>query len=93
MGRVDDELLAIELQEFNEGDFDLSPTGFDPKEIDDLLLAPETTIKQTQHRLFQRTPFPARATCGCAGKHCVLCGDSTSADAVTRNSWASANRF
>ena len=35
----DDELLALELQELNEADFDLSLTGFDPKEIDDLLLA------------------------------------------------------
>jgi ParB-like chromosome segregation protein Spo0J len=28
----DDELLALELQELNEADFDLSLTGFDPKE-------------------------------------------------------------
>jgi hypothetical protein len=31
----DDELLALELQELNEAEFDLSLTGFDPKEIDD----------------------------------------------------------
>src|ERR1035438_7691450 len=37
----DDELLALELQELNEADFDLSLTGFDPKELDDLLLAPD----------------------------------------------------
>jgi ParB-like chromosome segregation protein Spo0J len=37
----DDELLALELQELNEADFDLSLTGFDPKELDDLLLSPE----------------------------------------------------
>src|SRR6202158_2618424 len=37
----DDELLSLELQELNEADFDLSLTGFDPKEIDDLLLAPD----------------------------------------------------
>ena len=34
----DEELLALELQELNASDFDLSLTGFDPKEIDDLLL-------------------------------------------------------
>ena len=33
----DDELLALELQELSEGDFDLSLTGFDPGEIDGLL--------------------------------------------------------
>src|SRR5271170_5522475 len=36
----DDELLSLELQELNAADFDLSLTGFDPKEIDDLLLDP-----------------------------------------------------
>ena len=36
----DEELLALELQELNEADFDLSLTGFDPKELDDLLLDP-----------------------------------------------------
>src|SRR6187551_745167 len=30
----DEELLAIELQELNAEDFDLSLTGFDPREID-----------------------------------------------------------
>src|SRR6202051_4165859 len=37
----DDDLLALELQELNEAQFDLSLTGFEPKEIDDLLLAPD----------------------------------------------------
>src|SRR6202023_3936677 len=34
----DDELLALELQELQEMDLDLSLTGFDPGEIDKLLL-------------------------------------------------------
>ena len=34
----DDELLALELQELSEADFDLSLTGFDPGEIDALLI-------------------------------------------------------
>src|SRR5215468_4828377 len=33
----DEELLALELQEIQEADFDLNLTGFDPHEIDDLL--------------------------------------------------------
>ena len=37
----DEELLALELQELNAADFDLSLTGFDPKEIDDLLALPD----------------------------------------------------
>src|SRR5271168_4971260 len=34
----DEELLALELQEIQEADFDLNLTGFDAKELDDLLL-------------------------------------------------------
>src|SRR5882762_6621751 len=41
----DDELLALELQELNEMDFDLSLTGFDPKELDDLLIPAEDDEK------------------------------------------------
>src|SRR6202011_792423 len=37
----DENLLSIELQEFNASDFDLSLTGFDPREIDELLGIPE----------------------------------------------------
>src|SRR6266550_7959024 len=37
----DEELLALELQELSEADFDLSLTGFDPGEIDDLLALPD----------------------------------------------------
>src|ERR1022692_2469809 len=37
----DEELLALELHELSEADFDLSLTGFDPKDLDDLLIAPE----------------------------------------------------
>ena len=37
----DDELLARELQELAEADFDLSLTGFDPRELEDLLTLPD----------------------------------------------------
>ena len=45
----DEELLALELQELSEADFDLSLTGFDPREIDDLL----------RHRRRRATPNAA----------------------------------
>jgi ParB-like chromosome segregation protein Spo0J len=37
----DEELLALELQDLNAADFDLDLTGFNPKEIDDLLALPD----------------------------------------------------
>src|ERR1017187_7193668 len=42
----DEELLALELQELNEAGFDPSLTGFDQKEIDDLLLLPDDDEKE-----------------------------------------------
>lgn len=40
----DEELLALELQEIQEADFDLSLTGFDPGEIDNLLALEDDEI-------------------------------------------------
>src|ERR1039458_10242694 len=37
----DDELLSLELQELAAADFDLSLTGFDPRELEDLLVRSE----------------------------------------------------
>src|SRR5438270_2294134 len=37
----DEELLSLELQELNAADFDLDLTGFNPKELDDLLAMPD----------------------------------------------------
>ncbi|HEY4361423.1 MAG TPA: hypothetical protein VGN17_10650 [Bryobacteraceae bacterium] len=34
----DEELLTLELQKIQEAEFDLSLTGFDPGEIDDLFV-------------------------------------------------------
>src|ERR1700691_5465765 len=37
----DDELLSLELEELAEADFDLPLTGFDPRELEDLLKLPD----------------------------------------------------
>jgi DNA modification methylase len=78
----DDELLALELQELNEADFDLSLTGFDPKEIDDLLLDP---VDEDQANAAPPLPENAVSRLGdlwLCGPHRVLCGDATSPEAV-----------
>src|ERR1017187_9410476 len=79
----DEELLALELQELNEADFDLSLTGFDPKELDDLLALPD------EERANEAPPLPDNPVSRpgdlwICGKHRVLCGDCTSAEAVAR---------
>jgi DNA modification methylase len=80
----DEELLALELQELNEADFDLSLTGFDPKEIDDLLLTPKDDDQANAVPPVPENPVSRPGDLWLCGKHRVLCGDSTSANDVSR---------
>jgi len=81
----DDELVALELQDLQQADYDLDLTGFDGGEIDDLLLAAE------DEKADAVPPLPDVAVsrpgdvwlCGKPQRqHRVLCGDATSADDV-----------
>jgi ParB-like chromosome segregation protein Spo0J len=80
----DDELLALELQELREADFDLSLTGFDPGEIDALLIDPEDEQKANAAPPLPENPVSRPGDLWLCGPHRVLCGDATSADAVSR---------
>jgi DNA modification methylase len=80
----DDELLALELQELNEADFDLSLTGFDPKEIDDLLLDPGDDEQANAAPPLPENPVSRLGDLWLCGPHRVLCGDATSPEAVAR---------
>jgi DNA modification methylase len=83
----DEELLALELQELSEADFDLSLTGFDPGEIDGLLAIPD------EERANAAPPLPENPVsrsgdlwlCGTGrNQHRILCSDATSSGAVSR---------
>ncbi len=74
----DEELLALELQELNAADFDLSLTGFDPGEIDDLLAIPDEERANAAPPL-PENPVSRAGDLWLCGKHRVLCGDATSA--------------
>jgi DNA modification methylase len=80
----DEELLALELQELNEADFDLSLTGFDPKEIDDLLLVSDDDEKANAAPPLPENPVSCPGDLWLCGPHRVLCGDATSPEAVAR---------
>jgi DNA modification methylase len=80
----DEELLALELQELNEADFDLGLTGFDPKELDDLLLGPEDDEKANAVQPLPENPVSQLDDLWICGPHRVLCNDATSPDAVAR---------
>jgi DNA modification methylase len=79
----DEQLLALELQEIQETDFDLNLTGFDPGEIDRLLALDDDVHDNAA------PPLPATAVSQLGdlwllGPHRVLCGDATNAEAVAR---------
>jgi len=80
----DDELLALELQELNEADFDLSLTGFDPGEIDALLVAPEDDERANAVPPLPAVPVSRPGDLWLCGPHVVMCGDSTKPEHVDR---------
>jgi DNA modification methylase len=79
----DEELLALELQEIQESDFDLSLTGFDPGEIDNLL-ALDDEEKANATPPLPEAPVSRPGDLWLLGPHRVLCGDATSAEAIAR---------
>jgi DNA modification methylase len=79
----DEELLALELQEIQASDFDLSLTGFDPGEIDGLL-ALEDDEKANAAPPLPEIPASRLGDLWVLGSHRVLCADATAPEAVPR---------
>lgn len=77
----DKNLLKVELEELQrieDGDFDLTLTGFDTPEIDVLLAPPDLPAAENAH--FLEKSIPARVKSGDLwqlGAHKLLCADST----------------
>ena len=81
----DEDMLALELGELKDLDFDLSLTGFDESELADLLA--ETVEGETDPDEVPEPPVDPVTVPGdvwVLGKHRLLCGDSTSIDAVEK---------
>ena len=79
----DEMALALELQEIQEADFDLSLTGFNPGEIDGLLALDDEERANATPPL-PETPVSRPGDLWLLGPHRVLCGDATSPEAVAR---------
>ena len=78
------ELLGSELEELQGLDFDLQLTGFDDRELEDFLADPDLADRANQVPDVPDNPVTIPADVWLCGKHRVLCGDSTSPEAVAR---------
>ena len=78
------DMVARELTELNFKGFDLSLTGFDPNEIDDLLLLRRDEQSLAATPEMPAVPVSATGDLWICGDHRVLCGDATNPDDVAR---------
>lgn len=82
----DDELLALELGELKEMDFDISLTGFTEDELANLIV-PEVIDGLTDEDDVPdapENPVTVEGDVWILGRHRLMCGDSTSIDAVDK---------
>lgn len=80
----DEEMLAAEMADLKDMEFDLALTGFTDAELADLLQEPETTEAQEGEDDAPEIPYYPTSVTGdvwVCGPHRVMCGDSTSIDA------------
>lgn len=80
----DFELLAPELQDLSGFDLDLSLTGFDQRELEELLSDPNDDEKANKIPEAPANPVTLPGDVWHCGPHRLLCGDSTAADAIAR---------
>ena len=80
----DSELVALELAELKAIDFELALTGFEPVEIDDHLFRNKDDETGGGISDSKTAPITRLGDLWICGAHRVLCGDCTSADAVSR---------
>lgn len=82
----DDELLALELGELRDMDFDISLTGFSEGELAALVLPEEVEVLTDEDAVPEvpETPVTVEGDVWILGNHRLMCGDSTSIDAVEK---------
>jgi DNA modification methylase len=81
----DDERLAQELRALSDAGIDLNVTGFDPGEIDDVLLPDDQPEEDVAPPLPKHPVSRPGDVWRCGSRqlqHRILCGDATSADVV-----------
>lgn len=84
----DDEMLALEIKDLQEEDFDISLLGFEDAELEKIMAAVAEEVQGlTDEDAVPETPEEPVTKPGDIyqlGKHRLMCGDSTSIDAVDK---------
>ena len=82
----DDEMLKVELSELKDLDFDLSLIGFDADELANLLELEQVEGLTDEDEVpeLPETPVTVEGDVWILGNHRLMCGDSTSIDAVEK---------
>ena len=83
----DDQMLTLELQELDGEDFDLSLLGFEADELNTMLNPIKETEGLTDEDAVPDVPEEPKTKLGDIyqlGRHRLMCGDSTSIDAVEK---------
>lgn len=82
----DDEMLKVELSELKDLDYDLALTGFDVDELANLLEPEQAEGLTDEDEVpeLPETPVTVEGDVWILGNHRLMCGDSTSIDAVDK---------
>jgi DNA modification methylase len=81
----DEEMLGLELAELREADFDLDVLGFDADELANFLAEPSEGLTDDDAvPEVPAVPVTVEGDVWLLGRHRLMCGDSTSIDAVER---------
>lgn len=82
----DNELLALEIEQLKELDFDIDLLGFDADELAELIIEPELLPECDEDEVPEppAKPISVLGDIWQLGNHRLMCGDSTSIDAVDK---------
>ena len=82
----DNEMLALELGDLKNAGVDLELTGFSDEELDELLATPTESANGDEDEAPepQEDPVSKRGDVWILGAHRVMCGDSCSADDISK---------
>ncbi len=80
----DKELLAVEIENLKELEFDISELGFELDEIDNILNSGADVTEDNFDEPLPETPITKQGDVWLLGRHQLICGDSTKLETYTK---------